>query len=287
MKIQMFTLFLLSATLTIAQTGLDKEGHRGCRGLMPENTISAMKKAMDLGVTTLEMDVVISKDKKVVVSHDTYMSSVFCLKPNGDSISSKEEKSILLYGLEYSEIKRYDAGSKHNIGFPQQQNFPTYKPMLSELIDSVKAHAKLKKIAVPMMNIEIKSEPGKDDIEHPAPQVFVDLVMDILKQKNVLQKINIQSFDVRPLQILHQQYPKVLLSYLVANTKNLEQNLLLLGFTPNIYSPYYKMVNADLVKACHEKGIKVLPWTANSKEEINALIRLGVDGVITDYPNLF
>jgi glycerophosphoryl diester phosphodiesterase len=287
MSVQILSVLLLSATLLQAQPALDKQGHRGCRGWMPENTIPAMKKAMDLGVTTLEMDVVISKDKKVVVSHDTYMSSVFCLKPNGDSISRKEEKSILLYGLNYSEIKQYDAGSKHNAGFPQQQNFPAYKPLLSELIDSVKFYAQLKKTAVPLMNIEIKSQPEKDGIEHPDPQVFVDLVIDVLKQKNILQNINIQSFDIRPLQILHQQYPKVVLSYLVGNTKSLDENLALLGFVPNIYSPHYKLVNADLVKACHEKGMKILPWTANSKEEINALIALGVDGIITDYPNLF
>lgn len=267
-------------------TAIIKQGHRGCRGNMPENTIPAMKKAMDMGVHVLELDVVISKDKQVVVSHDTYMSADFMLKPSGDSITRNEAKGILLYAMDYAEIRTYDAGSKHNVLFPQQQNFKTYKPLLSELIDSVDAYAKEKNLPLPMFNIEIKSQPKTDNIEQPEPQEFVNLVVNLCKNKNIIKRMNIQSFDVRPLQLIHRQYPNIKLAFLTANTKTLEENLADLGFTPNFYSPNYKAVTDSMVKLAHEKGMKVIPWTVNTKQEIDSLIALKVDGIITDYPEL-
>lgn len=270
-----------------AQQQLIKQGHRGCRGYLPENTIPAMKKALDMGSHVLELDVVISHDKKVVVSHDPYMNADFMLKPSGDSISVAESKKLLLYGMDYKEIKSYDAGTKHNAHFPEQQNFKTYKPLLAEMIDSVDAYARENKLPMPRYNIEIKSQPKTDKIEQPEPQEFVDLVMEVCKKHKILDRMNIQSFDVRPLQLLHKQQPAVKLAYLNANAKSLEENLNDLGFTPNYYSPYYKSVTADIVKLCHEQGMLIIPWTVNTKAEIDALVALGVDGIITDYPGLF
>lgn len=281
------TVSLLVSGLLAAQHNIIKQGHRGCRGNMPENTIPAMKKALDMGVQVLELDVVISKDKQVVVSHDSYMSSEIMLKPSGDTISTTEAKGLILYAMDYSDIKKYDAGSKHNIHFPQQQNFKTYKPLLSELIDSVERYAREKKLPMPMYNIEIKSQPKTDKIEQPEPQEFVDLVLKVCKNKGILKRMNIQSFDVRPLQLIHQQYPAVVkLSFLTANPKTLEENLKDLGFTPDFYSPYYKTVTGEVVKLCHEKQIKIIPWTVNTKQEIDALLALDVDSIITDYPEL-
>ncbi|WP_428663232.1 glycerophosphodiester phosphodiesterase family protein [Runella sp.] len=280
-------LSLLSAQFLMAQPKLDRQGHRGCRGLMPENTIQAMKKALDLGVTTLEMDVVISKDKQVVVSHDTYMSADFALKPDGTPITADEQKKINLYQLTYDEIKKFDVGSKPHPQFPQQQKFSVYKPLLAVLIDSVEAYARSKRLPLPLYNIEIKSSKATDSIYHPVPQEFTDLVMTVCKSKKPGKRLTIQSFDIRPLQLLHTQYPDVSLSYLTANAKSLDENLALLGFTPPIYSPYYKAVTAETVKLCHEKGMRIVPWTVNTKAEIDSLIQLGVDGIITDYPDLF
>ncbi|PZR23129.1 MAG: glycerophosphodiester phosphodiesterase [Citrobacter freundii] len=278
---------LLLASSAFAQQRIMKQGHRGCRGNMPENTIAAMKKAIDLGVDVLELDVVISKDKKVVVSHDTYMSSDFMLKPSGDTITAAESKSLLLYAMNYDEIKKYDAGSKPHPQFPEQQHFKTYKPLLSELIDSVDRYAKAKKLPLPFFNIEIKSQPKGDNTEHPSTQEFVDLVVNVCKTKGIISRMDIQSFDVRPLQLLHQQYPDILLSYLTANVKSIDDNLQTLGFTPAFYSPYYKTVNKAAVDTSHTKGMKIVPWTVNTKEEIKSLQDLGVDGIITDFPGLF
>jgi glycerophosphoryl diester phosphodiesterase len=270
----------------MAQTKLDKQGHRGCRGLMPENTIPAMKKALDLGVKTLELDVVISKDKQVVVSHDYYMAADISIKPDGTPVTTDEQKNINLYQLTYAEIKKFDVGSKPHPQFAQQQKFRAYKPLLAELIDSVDAYAKAKGMPLPMYNIEIKCSPQTDGVYHPAPQEFVDLVLNIT-QKKLSKRYNIQSFDARPLQIIHKQAPEIPLAYLTANAKSLADNLATLGFKPYAYSPYYKTVTPETVKASHEGGMLIIPWTVNTKAEIDNLIALGVDGIITDYPNLF
>lgn len=278
---------LLLPPLLLAQPALDRQGHRGARGLMPENTVAAMKKALDLGVTTLELDVVISKDQQVVVSHEPYMAADFCTKPDGTPITKAEEKSINLYQLPYAEIKRYDVGRKPHPQFPQQVKMAAYKPLLGELLDSVETYARMKRLPAPRYNIEIKSSPQTDGTYQPAPAEFVDLVMAVIQKRNVAGRYNIQSFDVRPLQRLHERYPNVVLAYLTANAKTLDENLAALGFKPAIYSPYYKTVTADVVKACHEQNMKIIPWTVNTKPEIDALVNLGVDGIITDYPNLF
>lgn len=287
MKTIVLASLMLCSHVMLAQAKFDRQGHRGCRGLMPENTVGAMKKALDLGVQTLELDVVISKDKQVVVSHDTYMSSAIALKPDGKPVTAAEEKQINLYELTYAELKKYDVGSKPHAEFAQQQHYAAYKPLLSELIDSVETYAKAKGLPMPVYNIEIKSSPKTDGVYHPEPQAFVDLVMEVLQKRNLGNRLTIQSFDVRPLQLLHKQFPAIALSYLTANTKSPADNLTTLGFTPKTYSPYYKTVTAETVQACHQQNMRIIPWTVNTKAEIDTLVQLGVDGIITDYPNLF
>jgi glycerophosphoryl diester phosphodiesterase len=272
--------------VTSAQDKLDLEAHRGGRGIMPENSIPAMLHALDLGITTLELDCVISKDGKVVVSHDVYMSSDFMLKPDGTEISKAEEKQLLLYQMTYAEIKSYDGGIKIHPQFLQQKKMKTYKPLLSELIDSVEAHVKKYHLKPVNYNLEIKSSPKEDNVAHPNPATFVKLVMDVLKSKSITKRVTIQSFDVRPLQVLKAGYAKQKLSYLIANKQSLSDNLKTLGFTPDTISPYYTMIDEPFVTAAHQLKVKVLPWTVNDESSFQKMIDLHVDGIITDYPNL-
>jgi glycerophosphoryl diester phosphodiesterase len=265
----------------------DKEGHRGCRGLMPENTVPAMKKAIDLGVTTLEMDVVITKDKKVVLSHDAYLNHLFTLTPDGKEFTKEEEKNYVLYQMDYAQIRQFDVGSKGHPNFPRQQRIKTYKPLLGELVDSVEQYARQKQTAI-RYNIETKSVEGHDGEWQPAPEEFVDLLVAVLTEKKITDRVVIQSFDKRTLQVLHKKYPDVKTAYLIGDDKlGLDSNLTALGFTPFIYSPHYKLVNAQLVQKCKEKGLKLIPWTPNTSDELARLKALGVDGIITDYPDLF
>jgi glycerophosphoryl diester phosphodiesterase len=279
-------IFLLAATSAFGQQKFDLQGHRGARGLMPENTIPAMLKALDLGVNTLEMDIVISKDDQAVVSQEPYFNHEFSLMPNGKPILFKDEKKYNIYKMDYAEVKKFDVGSKIHPRFPGQQKFKTYKPLLGELIDSVEAYVKSKKIAKPNYNIETKMIRKGDGEFQPTPEKYVDIIMDIIRQRKIEKRVIIQSFDMRTLQYLHQKYPKIRTSLGIDEKEDFENNLKELGFKPTIYSPYSVLVGKNLVDKCHEAGVKIIPWTVNSVADLKYLIGLGVDGVITDYPNL-
>lgn len=284
-----FVIACLATNMATAQqyNKTDFEAHRGGRGLMPENTIPAMKNAIDLKVNTLEMDLHITKDRQVVVSHDPYFNPLITTTPAGNYLTPAEAKKILLYNLTYDSIKKYDVGLKPHPDFPQQKKMTVAKPLLSQLLDTTEAYAKAKGVTI-RYNMEIKSQSKTDNINHPDPETFVKLVIPLLQQKKVIDRTVIQSFDVRALQAIHALYPQVKLSFLVdKDGGNVEAQLQLLGFIPDTYSPAYKTVTKEMVDACHQKHIKVLPWTPNTKEEIKALLDLGVDGVITDYPDLF
>lgn len=267
----------------------DKEGHRGCRGLMPENTIPAMYKAIDLGVNTLEMDVVISKDNQVVVSHEPWFESEITTKKDGSFIPPAESMKYNLYQMDYKDIATYDVGMKPHPRFPKQEKLPAVKPLLKVLMDSVENYIREKHSPPVKYNIEIKCLPAGDNRYHPVPDVFVDLVMQVVAEKKLEKRVIIQSFDPRPLRYLHEKYPGITISLLIedSNTRDFEGQLDHLGFIPAIYSPNQSLVDKDLISQCHEKGMKIIPWTVNDKKEIKKLIRMKVDGIITDYPDLF
>ncbi|CAN5278650.1 glycerophosphodiester phosphodiesterase family protein [soil metagenome] len=264
----------------------DKEGHRGCRGLMPENTVPAFLTAIGMLVTTLEMDVVITKDKKVVVSHDNYFSHEITTKPNGDTVTEAEEKSLNIYNMTYDEVKSYDVGIKPHPRFPEQKKIKAYKPLLSDVVDSIVHHMMTVKRPPINYNIETKCTPQGDDIYHPKPAEFVELLMAVIKDKGIEDYSTIQSFDIRTLQYLHQYYPSIKTSLLVEDKKTFALQLKNLGFIPTVYSPDYALVTPLLIKQCHDAGIKIIPWTVNDKATISKLKNLGVDGIISDYPNL-
>lgn len=269
--------------------GFNFQGHRGCRGLMPENTIAAFIKAIDLGVTTLEMDAVITNDLQVVVSHEPFFNHEISTKPNGEPVTEAEEKSLNIYQMDYAEVKRYDVGQKTHPRFPDQQKIAAAKPLLKDVIDSVEAYIKLKKLPPVQYNIETKSSRATDNVYHPEPKLFMDLLLLVIKQKYIEERTTIQSFDTRTIQYLHQINPSIKTAYLFEGVAGafLEKRLDALGFTPTIYSPAYQLVNRSIIETCHARGIKVIPWTVNKTSQMKKLISLGVDGIISDYPNLF
>ena len=284
-----FTSCSIIQPTTIKKIKMDYQAHRGGRGLMPENTIAAMLAAMDNAVvTTLEMDLAITKDKQVVVSHDPILNPLITTKPDGSFIKASELNKNIIYQMDYAALEKYDVGLKTHPGFTGQKKLAASIPTLASLIDSVEAKSKITGRKM-NYNIEIKSVEGKDGTEHPAPNEFVELVVTTLKKKNILDRTSLQSFDLRPLRVLHEKYPSIKTAYLVfgADCANAEKQIALLGFQPTIYSPEYKYVNQAMIDYCHQKNIQVIPWTVNTKEEINTLIQLKVDGIITDYPNLF
>ncbi|WP_197739858.1 glycerophosphodiester phosphodiesterase family protein [Pedobacter sp. BS3] len=264
------------------------EAHRGGRGLLPENTIIAMKHAVDLNVTTLEMDLVISKDKKVVVSHNLYFSADFTTTPEGNAITAADGRSRLLYNMPYDSIRKYDVGLKQDPRFPNRKCVAAKIPLLADLITEVEAYAASKGKKM-FYDMEIKSSEAGDNIKHPAPQEFVDLVMAVVRDKKITERTVIQSFDIRPLKLLKEHYPQIKLSCLVnkSNATDVDKRLQELGFNPDFYSADYTTITADMVKTCHDKGMKVIAWTVDTEQDINRLKALGVNSIITDYPNLF
>ena len=261
----------------------DLQGHRGARGLAPENTLQAFQKALDLGVNTLELDLAITKDKQIVVSHEPWMNSAICLDPNGNPIEKAKEKTHNIFQMSYDEVMAYDCGSIFNPEFPEQKLQPAFKPLLKDVLhmaDSIsKNHGK--KI---YYNIEIKSMPEGDDLFHPKPAEFVKLVMDLLSEETKIKRVNLQSFDFRVLKELHTSYPDMPIAALVYNV-DFDTALEDLGFVPDIYSPYFPLVNKQLVEEAHDLNTKVIPWTVNDIQQMKNLLKIGVDGLITDYPD--
>ena len=289
-------ILLFNATAVSAQSStssrlrplpdFDFEGHRGARGLLPENTIPAFLKALELGVTTLEMDVVITKDHQVVLSHEPYLSSEICSKPDGTAISPSEEKSSNIYMMTFAELSRYDCGKRGHARFPQQQPQPATKPLLRDVIQSVEKVCQERGLPPVFYNIETKSTPAGDGVFHPRPSEFARLVYEEVKQNGVLDRTIFQSFDERTLESLHALDSDLYFCLLVENSDGLEKNLARLSFQPQIYSPYYKLVSPELVRDVRRRGMKLIVWTVNTLEEMKHLKAMGVDGIITDYPNL-
>lgn len=272
-----------------AATTFDKQGHRGCRGLMPENTIPAMLHALDLHVTTLEMDAVVTKDQQLVVSHEPFFNHEITTKPDGSFVTEAEETTLNIYRMTYEEVLRYDVGTKPHPRFPHQKKIAAVKPLLGQLIDSVLSYVQQHQLPMPYFNIETKSLPFSDNIYHPAPAQIVELLVKLIKEKKIESYVIIQSFDFRTLQYLHQHYPQIKTAMLIEDDdkRGIEKQMEALGFVPTIYSPHYSLVNEALIQYCHERHIKVIPWTVNTKEEIEHLRKMGVDGIISDYPDLF
>lgn len=270
-------------------TTFDKEGHRGCRGLMPENTIPAMIYALGLGVTTLEMDISFSKDKKALLSHEPFFNHEITTKPEGSFIVEKDERNYNMYHMNYDSIKKYDVGLKPHPRFPMQQKIRAVKPLLADMFDAVKAYMMTSKRPFPFFNIETKCLPATDNLYHPEPAEFVELLMKIIIEKQVEEYVIIQSFDPRSLQYLHAHYPQVKTALLIeADDKNsFRKQIKDLGFTPTIYSPDLALVTETLIRNCHDLQIKIIPWTVNDKKKLDELKAMGVDGVISDYPDLF
>ena len=276
-------------TKAIIQPGFDKQGHRGCRGIMPENTISAMLKAIDLGVTTLEMDIVFTKDRVAILSHEPFFNHEITTTPTGKFIDEKEEKKFNIYQMNFNETQQYDVGLKPNPRFASQQKIKATKPALTVLIDSVESYLNRKHLNKVFYNIETKTNPATDNIYHPEPVEFVEQLMAIITVKHIEDRVIIQSFDFRSLQILHKNYPAVKTAMLIEgyDKRTLQEQLDALGFTPTIYSPEHSLITKQLIDSCHSNSLKVIPWTVNNKTKIDELKSLRVDGVITDYPNLF
>jgi glycerophosphoryl diester phosphodiesterase len=287
----------------------DLQGHRGARGLLPENTLPAFEKAIELGVTTLELDVGVSKDGSVVISHDRALNPDITRDASGAYLT----EPVLVNRLTLAEIKTYDVGrtnpdSLYAKRFPDQQAIDgTRMPALSTLFKRVEVLG-AKKLR---FNIETKISPEKHN-DTVSPAVFARKLLDVVREHGVATRTTIQSFDWRTLQIINElqkaHTKKVLTSCLTAQqawTNNItppqgnakawtgsvratdhpDVPSMVKAAGCDIWSPYFADITPALVKKSHELGLQVIPWTTNTEAEMTAVIEAGVDGLITDYPD--
>ena len=289
MKLHLFLIFLLVVASNCADQmkhmEIDIQGHRGARGLMPENTIPAFIHALELGVHTLEMDLAVTSEGQIVVSHEPWMHQDICLDPYGREFSAAEAMSYNIHQMTYEEVKQFDCGQKVHPDFPRQHKLNATKPLLREVIEVCEAYWKNTFRNPPHYNLEIKRRTGYDGIYHPSAEEFVELTIGLLQNKEVHERSCIQSFDLETLHYLNRTYPKQTLAYLVAREHNVRKNLAKLDFKPDIYSPDYRLLDELAVEYLHSQQIRVIPWTVNKIDDMRHMMNIGVDGIITDFPD--
>jgi len=183
----------------------DWQGHRGCRGILPENSMPAFLKALEYPIKTLELDIVVSGDGQLVISHEPWFNHAICTTPDGAAIPEEDAMKLSLYKMSYDVIRTFDCGSIGNARFPEQVKMQVQKPRLLDMIGTVDTYAEDNKRALPHYNIEIKSDPRGYDIMFPQPAEFVQLVLSELSKVNIKGRTTIQSFDINVIEELKKQ----------------------------------------------------------------------------------
>lgn len=260
-------------------------GHRGCRGLLPENTIVSFKEAIRLGVDAIELDVVLSKDMDVVVSHEPFMSKITCLRPDGSEIPVEEDQKINLFEMSYKAIKTYDCGLKGNYKFPEQRSLMAYKPLLIDAIQECEEYIQCNNKRAIDYIIEIKSKEEFYNTFYPQPDKYVDAILHAIDLCQVLGELILKSFDINILNEIKKKRPAQKVSLLVNREENIEEKLKELQFIPEIIGPYFELLDAKMVQEYKTLGFDILPWTINAESDMKTILEFGVDGIITDYPN--
>ena len=257
-------------------------GHRGARGVYPENTVNGFIEAVKLGAHGIEFDVVISKDRQVIVSHEPWMNPLFCHTPGGRQVDAGSERKYNFFEMDYAAIRQFDCGINGHPDFLQQQKVSEYKPLLSEMISAVEAYITYHQLPGLIYNVEIKTEP--DELFQPSPAEFVRLVLAELKKHQLNDRAYISSFDKRILKEVKKAAPEIRLGLLTEDVPDFQKSIIELGFQPEIFSPYFAHVDEQLVKNLQTSGTRLITWTVNETSDMMRLIDLGVDGIITDFP---
>ena len=261
-------------------------GHRGCRGYFPENSLQAFIHALSFDIDAIELDLVISKDHQVVVSHEPYMHHHKCLRPNLKPIKKQEEKDLMIYQMDYEEVKSYECGLIPHPHFPLVNLGKAYKPLLQEVFDTTRSISEKNKLKPITYNIEIKSEEELIGIGQPNYDVYVDLILKIINKNDLNQKVIIQSFDKKILQTIRNRDTQIPLSLLIEDEIEPMVHIHQLGFKPNILASDYLFLNANHLKQLQMENISVFAFTVNQISAIQNLISMGVNAIITDYPDI-
>lgn len=300
--------FLLVAAawgaVALPVAAFDLQGHRGARGLAPENTLPAFERALALGVTTLELDVGLTADDVVVIGHDPRLNPAIVRDPSGAWIAVEADKRPTVRALTLAQLQRYDVGridpaSAYARTFAQQQPADgTRMPTLAALFERVKALGADRV----RFNIETKLSPLAPQ-ETASPEQFAAALLAVVRAAGMEERVSVQSFDWRTLRLVQQLAPRVPTVYLSFQSAQMDNTrdprwtaglrLEAHGSVPAmvkaaggaVWSPNAGALTQDLVKQAQALGLKVVPWTVNEPADMDRLIAWGVDGLITDYPD--
>ena len=304
------TFLLITSSLSGCASTFDLQGHRGARGLMPENTLPAFAKALEIGVTTLELDTLVTKDGVVVITHDAMLNTDLVRLPGGKWLEIPANKGPSIYSLAFAELQQYDVGrlkpgTKYAERYPQQLAVDgTRIPRLAELFAQVRQSGNERV----RFNIETKISPFERDAT-PGPEAFVDALLSVITAEKMRSRVTIQSFDWRTLKIVQQRAPDIPTVYLSAQQKFLDTinaegregsawtaglNVREFGGSVArmvkaaggaVWAPYFGDIDHAKVLEAQALGLKVLVWTVNSAADIERMLDCKVDGIISDYPN--
>jgi glycerophosphoryl diester phosphodiesterase len=296
---------LLAACMTSA-AAFDLQGHRGARGLAPENTLPAFARALSIGVSTLELDVGITADGVAVVHHDRRLDPSIARGADGRWLSGR---TFALHELTVRDLQRYDVGrikpgSEYSKRFPEQRRMDKVRiPTLAQVFDLVR-HARNDAVR---FNIETKLSPLAPE-ETPPADVFARTLIRTVRESDMAARTTVQSFDWRTLAVVQKEAPEIATSYLSAQQQ--WSDTIMAGHAEDspwtagirfrdhgsvpkmvkaaggrMWSPYFGDLTVPLLKEAKSLGIAVLPWTVNERDDMERLIDWGVDGLITDYPD--
>lgn len=283
------TALLTACTYEDTMKPFDLQGHRGARGLLPENTIPGFLHAVDLGVNTLEFDIVVTKDQKLLVSHEPWFHHNISSKPGGTPVTEEEQMSYNIFEMTYDETQQFDVGKRGHTLFPKQEPMEVNKPLFLDVIRTVETYTENKNLSPVAYNIETKSSPDLYGIYYPYPETFAQLLYQELslldEEFDLFERIIIQSFDPATLIEFKKLNQDIKLAMLVADERSVDTYVSLLGFTPDIWSPNFRLLTPEVISNAHALGMKVIPWTVNTVDDMHGQLEMGVDGFITDYPD--
>lgn len=294
---------LLAAALLGAgpcAVAFDLQGHRGARGLAPENTLVAFEQALRLGVSTLEMDAAITADGVVVVAHDPVLNPDLVRGPDGHWIA----EPLVIRRLSHAQLQAYDVGrlrpgSAYARTFDGQQPVDgTRMPTLASVFELVR------RLGADQVQFDIETKMDLRNPDHTLPaEPFVQALLEVIRKAGVEDRVMIQSFDWRTLQVVRTAAPRIRTVYLTTQSprfSNLDSPVWTAGFTlaehgsvpgmvkaagGHVWSPNFQALTADAVRQAQALGLKVVPWTVNAPADIARVLDLAVDGLISDYPD--
>ncbi len=268
MRLRLPVAILICAAMLTAQTRIVVHGHRGARAMRPENTIPAFQYAIAAGVDVLELDMAVTRDGVVVVSHDPFLEPPVCSGPMGKTA---------IHTQTFDEVREWDCGKVRNPGFPKQTPIPgTRMPTLDEVFDLAPGNQV-------QFNIETKIFADHPELS-PGPEEFVKLVLAVVRKHHLEKRVMLQSFDFRTLRAMKQIAPEIKRVALWEGDATRDFVSIAKDAEATVISPYYKQVTPEKVAAAHAAGLEVVPWTVNTPADWDKLIDARVDAIISDDP---